>query len=236
MQNIYIGNEQVARTYHKGQVTHPSPVRNGLVLWYDFMGRKNTDAHRGVATDLSGNGNDGTLTNIAHQPGSEYEGGGLRFDGVDDYVSIPNVVQATTFSWGITLTVFEPKKQQFLLGADPSAFYIRVLNGELFGSVYTRIPVQKTLTVRYSITPGEKLAFVFQYDGKTLSGYVNGNLISQSTIDVDLYAAKIRGLGKWTNSTSLFSGILHSFMLYNRALTPTEIAHNYAMEKARWNL
>lgn len=94
MQNIYIGDEQVARTYHKGQITHPSPVRDGLVLWYDFMGRRNTDAQRGVATDLSGNGNNGTLTNFAYEPGSEYEGGGLRFDGVDDYVEGTPIVNS----------------------------------------------------------------------------------------------------------------------------------------------
>src|SRR5699024_4478635 len=102
MKSVYTGGEKVAEfesydelrvgdgkpafIYEGNELVYPNPVKDGLVLWYDFSGRKNTDGQRGIAEDLSGNGNHGTLKNFNFTPESGYDKNKLLFDGVDDEV------------------------------------------------------------------------------------------------------------------------------------------------------
>lgn len=71
------------------QVIHPNPIRDGLVLWYDFSGMDNSFSNKDIAEDLSGNGNHGTLQNFNYTAESGYDKTGLLFDGVDDYIGAP---------------------------------------------------------------------------------------------------------------------------------------------------
>src|SRR5699024_10871899 len=73
------------------KLVYPNPIKDGLLLWYDFKGMRNTDTNKEVAKDLSGNGNDGTLTNFNFTEGSGYKDNTLVFDGVDDSLTIPEL-------------------------------------------------------------------------------------------------------------------------------------------------
>lgn len=82
-------------------------VQTGLVLNLD-AGATNSYSGSGTTwTDLSGNGNNGTLTN-----GPTYDannGGSIVFDGVNDYISVPHKAQlvgtqAMTLSAWVNLT------------------------------------------------------------------------------------------------------------------------------------
>lgn len=58
-------------------------------VYYDFTNGDNSKGEaNNVITDLSGNGNDAVAHNFAWNEESGYNGGGLKFDGVDDYVSL----------------------------------------------------------------------------------------------------------------------------------------------------
>lgn len=65
-------------------------VTDGLVLYLHGACGKNNPATR-VWKDLSGNGNDGELVNFGYIEDSGWVDGGLRFDGVDDWVEVDNV-------------------------------------------------------------------------------------------------------------------------------------------------
>ena len=65
-------------------------IDDSLVLWLDGTTGNNyeqTDTWK----DLSGNGNDGQLRNFGYTEGSGWVDGGLKFDGVDDYVQLPGL-------------------------------------------------------------------------------------------------------------------------------------------------
>jgi hypothetical protein len=80
-------------------------VRNGLVLALD-AGRTLSYPGSGTTwTDLSGNGNTGTLTNGPTY--SSANGGSLVFDGVDDYVNLGSSIQNYS-----TCFTTEPSPQQ----------------------------------------------------------------------------------------------------------------------------
>src|SRR5699024_4123536 len=87
---IKLGNTDIPFVFRGDELMYPNYVKDGLVLHYDFSGMSNSDESRGVAKDLSGNGNDGTLQNFNFTEESGYDKNKLIFDGVDDYVSAKN--------------------------------------------------------------------------------------------------------------------------------------------------
>src|SRR5699024_5143421 len=112
MKSVYVGGEKVAGfesydelrvgenkpafIYEGNEIVYPNPVKDGLVLWYDFSGRTNADAQRGIAEDLSGNGNHGTLQNFNYTSESGYDKNKLLFDGVDDEIGFTDVISEQT--------------------------------------------------------------------------------------------------------------------------------------------
>lgn len=124
MKSVYTGGEKVAEfesydelrvgdgkpafIYEGNELVYPNPVKDGLVLWYDFSGRTNADGQRGIAEDLSGNGNHGTLQNFNFTPESGYDKNKLSFDGVDDYVLAKNPLahqMPENQSWSVEFVV-----------------------------------------------------------------------------------------------------------------------------------
>ena len=85
------GSKDIPFVYKGDKLVYPNPIKDGLLLWYDFKGMRNTDTNKEVAKDLSGNGNDGTLTNFNFTEGSGYKDNTLVFDGVDDSLTIPEI-------------------------------------------------------------------------------------------------------------------------------------------------
>ena len=86
------GSKDIPFVYKGNKLVYPNPIKDGLLLWYDFKGMRNTDTNKEVAKDLSGNGNDGTLTNFNFTEESGYKDNTLVFDGVDDSLTIPELV------------------------------------------------------------------------------------------------------------------------------------------------
>lgn len=93
IEEIKIGQKNVHFARHNGKVVYPNyAAKENLVLWYDFSGRTNLDVNKGIAEDLSGNGNDGILENFAYESGSGYDSNSyLEFDNVDDFITIPKL-------------------------------------------------------------------------------------------------------------------------------------------------
>ena len=76
------------------QVQQPFIPTDGLELYYDVKGKKNTDNYKGTLLDMSGNGRHGTLSNFAYEGVSgftETTDGGLLLDDVDDKIVRPAI-------------------------------------------------------------------------------------------------------------------------------------------------
>lgn len=87
MTQVKLGNKNIPFIYQGRELLYPNPVKDGLVLWYDFKGMINNDVSKDVAKDLSGNGNpDIQQLNFAYTNESGYRNKGLKFDGIDDRI------------------------------------------------------------------------------------------------------------------------------------------------------
>ena len=233
-----IGDEDVARIYTGDNIVHPLPVQDGLVLWYDFMGRRNSDAKRGIAEDLSGNGKDGELLNFAFEEGSGYENG-LSFDGVDDYIELDNFLEGES---SITLEVsfhhIYRNAYGGLLSARKSAQVGLTL---LIRGTRSLLLQRNSVAQRYApdnVINNEPTHFVVTLTSERVAVYTNGSLFGEE-LSEDTVLLNHPSLYIGTDSTDpsySFNGSMFSYRIYNRELTPEEIAHNYAIEKERWNL
>lgn len=76
------------------RTVHPFIPTDGLELYYDVKGKKNTDNYKGTLLDMSGKGRHGTLSNFAYEGVSGFAGtteGGLLLDDVDDKIVRPAI-------------------------------------------------------------------------------------------------------------------------------------------------
>lgn len=72
------------------KLVYPEIVTDGLQLYYDVKGKRDTDYHRDTMLDMSGNKNHGKLHNFAYEKHSGYKDG-LVFDYIDDKLVRPSL-------------------------------------------------------------------------------------------------------------------------------------------------
>ena len=87
MSQVKLGDKNIPFIYQGNELLYPNPVKDGLVLWYDFKGMKNSDISKNITKDLSDRKNDNAqLENFAYTSGSGYGNKGIKFDGIDDRI------------------------------------------------------------------------------------------------------------------------------------------------------
>ena len=257
MKSVYTGGEKVAEfesydelrvgdgkpafIYEGNELVYPNPVKDGLVLWYDFSGRTNTDGQRGIAEDLSGNGNHGTLQNFNYTTESGYEKNKLLFDGVDDFVPVTSTssMLSTKFTWAATITpiIEETGNDTMFMYGNSTAAYFRIQLGRL-GAAMRGIdsPVDYTHT-SFRMETGVTYYVCLVYDNGSYYIYANGVQVGESHSSLKDIEYTLSWIGRYTGSSlRSFNGDFHSVKVYNRPLSPEEIAHNYAIEKERFGI
>ena len=248
-----IGSLNTPFIYRGEELIYPNYVKDGLVLHYDFSAMSNDDVSRGVAKDLSGNGNHGTLQNFNFTAESGYDKNKLIFDGVDDYIetekvpfnksltieSTVNLESAASYApilrlspkdnWGIGLIYFGVSNKF----AENSPYYM------LWAGTRGDSGVVQHMSIGTFI-PNQiyHLSCVLDVENKTLSIYSDGQLISSLKHDIIPIEDNETTLhvGRQHSSDRIFKGKYFSAKIYNRPLTSEEIQHNYQIEKERFNI
>lgn len=232
MTQVKLGDKNIPFIYQGDELLYPNPVKDGLVLWYDFKSMSNSDVTKGFAKDLSGHGNNGTLQNFAYTSESGYNDG-LKFDNVDDIVSL-GVPMGYSFTLSMTLEVNPNIPVQFFCGANYAMFYIRKFSDDLHASI-TVEGVDggiKQLTTYggnaffSNLSNSNKTKFqvsiTVDSNTKALSLYGNGELLTDRNFEEEIKLSNLNKLGRWVSSSNLDGKIL-STQLYNRALSDQEI-------------
>ena len=217
----------------------PYVVREGLVLYLDAANTKSYPGTGTTWTDLSGNGYVGTLHN---SPGySTQNGGGIVFDGTDDYVDLNsnNLISGNnpfTFECFYRLNAVGSGSEIFgNYGAGYlSSSYIWI-SGEygvyIGGSVYfPGAPIA---------TPGVYHMAVSRTSGNLVKLYRNNVEVNSGTLTGNIAAGPNFRIGSDTNNLGgvggeRLNGSIFAMRLYNRVLTTTELTYNYNSIRARF--
>jgi len=220
-----------AQSYTANYTVVTNPLPSGLAAGWSFNEASGTSA-----TDSSGNNNTATLVNGVARAAGEY-GGGLTFDGVNDYLTVPNSPSLNISGTGLTLTMWI--NPQALSGGDSvvlgkfwnatmtSPYYQYGL--ELAGGTVPVFYVGTTSGV-LSASMGSALALnqwsylAVIFDGLQVKFYLNGVLVTTASLPASITArSNPFRLGADNNTQQFFKGSLDEVRIYNRALTAQEI-------------
>jgi len=218
-----------------GAYDGPDIVESGLVLALDAANSKSYPGSGTTWTDLSGNGNTGTLTNGPTY--SSANGGALTFDGVDDKVSTnykPSGARSY-FIWVKYNSLTHPSGYQLTGTQEFNAYtYIGISN---FGRVYYYAGTNSTggnIGNRDPVTVNTwvSLGFVLNADGSRIV-YKNGVNIHSNTGGLGGTATAEFSVGCINNNYHV-NGNIAQVSIYNRALTATEVSQNFNALKSRY--
>jgi len=228
-----LGYLNIPFIYKGSDLVYPSPIKDGLVLWYDFSGMSNSFENRDIATDLSGNGNHGTLQNFAYSEGSGYDKRGLLFDGVDDYVVNPDMPYPEQST--VCVTFRAPGKSSALWSWGSSIALTVRNNGDIHHIEKRREPDRNTESSPIEVGKIYNLTTITV--GVMTEVFLQGEFLYRFEADdlVEWRAGANLNIGHLINNLRMDEAI-YSFHLYNRPLTPEEIQHNYTIEKERFGI
>lgn len=213
---------------------NPRMVTNGLVLCLDAGNIKSYPGSGTAWTDLSGNGNNGTLTN--GPTFSSSNGGNIVFDGVDDYVtgSIPSLSTWTMSIWYYSLEINVA-----------SAYYpFGLLSGNSIGFGGTFASIQNKWYYRMtdgsvhigpSITINTWYNLVVTKTSTIYNLYTNGliSLSDQTGLDTTTTSYSI---GRRVEGVLPAKGYVANANVYNRVLSASEISQNFNALRGRFGI
>jgi hypothetical protein len=212
-------------------------VTNGLVLNLDAGWASSYPGSGTAWTDLSGNGDNGTLVNGV---GFSTNGGGsLNFDGSDDYVETTNTNSLANFTAEVW---FYPTAVQFNAAAVISTVYPGtngtvnyainwdggIFRAGFFNGNWHQFTIPNPVLNQWN-------HYVLTYNGSIMIAY-SGSAVQIGSLVTSETAAGggPTRIGRRWDIADEFLGQIAIARVYNRALSTTEIQRNYDIDKTRF--
>ena len=235
--------------------TGPRIVTDGLVFYVDAADANSYPGSGTTWTDLSGNGNNGTLTN--GPTFSSANRGSIVFDGTNDYIDIPNTstyqftnTQPFTLSAWVNssnLTGYDNIVAFALNSGNNRGYYLVLISGvdsrtnSFLFDYYDGTLFRGIIGNNNSITTGSWINLAATSSSNSVNDmkvYQNGVLTSwtnrgsQTPSSINYTSVPLRIGSRETGAT--FSGNISSVQIYNRALSASEVLQNYNATKGRY--
>jgi hypothetical protein len=226
----------------------PTIVRDGLVLYYDPASPKSYVSGSTTIYDLSPTGTTASLVNgVGYATSSQ---GVFNFDGVNDYISFArpsSIVTSGSLSicmyakWDLPtgslpiMVLMENSHsaspvQGFVLQDRPD------INKRLSFSVRPTASLGATSSFRVSTDNWYNITAT--HDGTVSRLYINGVLDGFLTESNGISTVQPTiNIGRWQNAATgsrFFTGSIGQVLMYNRALSATEVKQNYDATKGRY--
>ena len=216
----------------------PRIVTDGLVLCLDAGNQKSYPGSGTTWSDISRNGNNGTLNGSTFNSAN---GGSIVFDGVDDSVSTTRT-STTSFTW---VAWFKPNVvssafRNIISIRAPS--YMLMLMDDDNGGMGFWAP--DTLTTGPSLNMTGMSANVWYHatfvrEGNSITNgyktYMNGSFRGSANTGTWSSSDPII-IGARTDAAQFFSGNIAAIQIYNRALSASQVLQNYNATKGRFKL
>ena len=233
-------------TVHGGQ---GSIITQGLVLRLDAANPRSYEPPYTSTTwkDISGNGNDGTLTN--GPTFNSANGGSIAFDGSNDYVDcgtnnslkitgsltlscwISSSASTGTYICKSILVFGAPNQKVYEIGVLNNVTYFQLGNGTTNSSISVSAA---------SILDNKWHYVTATWDGTTNTNglliYYDGVIVSQGTSPINTIQQTNDTLQIGYGRRFPFNGKISSTQIYNRALSATEVLQNFNATRARFGI
>jgi hypothetical protein len=231
----------------------PAIITQNLVLCLDAANTKSYPGSGTTWTDLSGNGNNGTLVNTPTYNSSGY------FD--FDYLQSENVTFSSSSSlqflnrspYTLEAWVYPTRNpgasnwtgifdRESNPGGGRDGYNIYFLGS---ASTNTTFSTERfvagsasapSITLNESVSVNSWSHIVGTYDGTTLSLYRNGNLVGTPGTSTGNITNTSKSLTIGVRGGQYFGGRISNSKIYNRALTAQEIQQNYNALRSRFSI
>jgi formylglycine-generating enzyme required for sulfatase activity len=223
------------------RINTSTPLNHGLVAWYPFDGN---------ASDMSGNGNHGTVNGATLSTDRHGQTGkAFSFDGMDDYIVVSDSnkfdFENREFSISSWVKKFSQVNSdvgmvlsQWNTGASPGTnqwFLSSSTSGEIGKPNFSYEVANQRFKSTSSSVMGlnEWIHLVGVRESNHTKLFMNGSLISQNVGSSGSVNETGRNLyfGKYRDSNSIFSNIsIDESRIYNRALSAIEVQSLYQLE------
>jgi hypothetical protein len=221
-----------------GNYRGPSIVKDGLVLYLDAATANSYNKYISptIWKDISGNGRTGTFVN-----GPIYDsgnGGSIMFDGLDDYIALSTLATVTSFtveiwfnsagagltgSTGYSTLIATNNANRLLNRFTDRIFLAQMGAGNHFSTGSTQFNTWNCIHYRYNSSNTTAQWFINTVADTTLVGAITLN------------TTQTLGVGT-LSSGYYFNGKMSRVLIYNKALSSTEILQNYNATRARFGL
>ena len=215
----------------------PRIVTDGLVLALDAADRNSYPGSGTAWTDLSGNGNTGTLVNGTGYSASN--GGALSFDGSNDYVTF----SSTSLNlYPITLSFWATPSGEVInkyVASSGNGYRVSFETGGISGYYFKS---GSDYTLNYDAYYGSGTLGVFSYGTMTVDAtgvkfYINGQLVGSNSWTGTAgppTTAEVFKLGVY--SSQYRNGNIAQVSVYNRALSAAEVSQNFNATRSRFGI
>ncbi len=214
----------------------PRIITDGLVLCLDAANTKSYPGSGTTWTDLSNNGNNGSLINGPTFSSDNL--GSISFDGVNDYVNIPNFTSlALSSACTISIWSFIRQNKGYHFWGN-GIFLVQIQSN---GNYRLRFNLDGNWRSSYSASFSNNIwhKLDITWDGNITKIYTNSQEVVNSTADSSFNAFSNTTTQplEISRRSSDFSDVnIAGVQLYNKALTPSGILQNYNATKGRYGL
>jgi hypothetical protein len=215
-------------------------VTNGLVLNLDAA---KTDSYPGTGTtwrDLSGFGNNGTLTN-----GPTFSGIGKQasivFDGVNDYVSLSNSPLPDNFTYSIWVKRMGTGNQgtRGIVISNGSTYIDVGFNNRILFSLILSGGSQNLIQSANGtiVSSGVWAYYAATYNRQKAILYLNGVEIASSNYALSpANDSPTFVIGQYAGGSYNLNGNIGNVLYYNKALSASEVLQNFNALKGRYGV
>ncbi len=245
--------ENGVRNYDCAGLKNSMLVTDGLVLRLDAADARSYPGSGSTWVDLSGNGNDGTLTSgVSYSPNN---GGAMVFDGTADWVDVGKDARfqpQNAFTIEAVIRHSDPTRSLgFIYGAGNTGndgFFLGYLNNTIKFSVRTTNGdgAQFHSPDIPGLRDANKITHVVGvYDNTSIKILVDGETIYEKPLTGDIEYAdltnaptRIGALGASPGNVSdrYWHGNIYDVRFYDRALSDAELATNFDAIRDRYGL
>ena len=224
-----------------GAYAGPDIVENGLLLCLDAGNPKSYPTTGLTWTDLSGNGNTGTLSNMDGTNFNSANGGSLTFDGSNEFVNCGTINLQQNFS----LEIWAYHTSSFIstayFGQGPSGItnqglhvyysdYLQRLNFNMWSN--------DLQISSFPLRVNGWSCFVFTYNHSTYVKqiYVDGVFTSTHTGQAYAGSGQFNVGRTFSAGPTYMNGRISIAKVYNRVLTAAEIQQNFIATRSRYGV
>jgi hypothetical protein len=213
-------------------------VTDGLVLALDAADRNSYPGSGTTWNDVSGNANNGTLTN--GPTFNSDNGGNIVFDGTNDYVGFGAIGSLSSFTANYWFSVSAFTLEGFFLITSDNSIGLSVRSATgntlaywdgnstagIYGVGATVLQTNTIYNGTFVRNSSTGLKTIYLNANTDFTGSAVNNL-TNTGFSLGYYPQASRGG---------LNGRVYSVQIYNRALSATEVAQNYNTQKSRFGL